>query len=133
MLPEIVVKFLAEIFGCVSNNFVLLKTINVGLEVLDGREHHVNGGVGRQVGHLFDGLEQGKEFLNEGEVILVSISVDVVGFMTDLKFVKKRLSHPHDGVGSVARIEFSATKSEALTTPLHDIEEVVLAPRKDDL
>ena len=101
MLPEIVVKFLAEISGCVSNNFVLLKTVNVVLEVLDGREHHVNGGVGRQVSHLFDGLEQGQEFLHEGEV---SISVDVVGFMTDLKFVKKRQSHPHDGVGSVARI-----------------------------
>ena len=45
MLPEIVVKFLAEVLGCLTDHFVLLKTIDVVLDVLDGGENHVDGGV----------------------------------------------------------------------------------------
>ena len=45
MLPEILVKFLAEVLGCLTDHFVLLKTIDVVLDVLDGGENHVDGGV----------------------------------------------------------------------------------------
>ena len=73
MLPEIVVKFLAEVLGCLTDHFVLFETIDVVLDVLDGGENHVDGGVVlaiEEVGNLLDGLEQGQEFLLEGEVIL---------------------------------------------------------------
>ena len=73
MLPEIVAKFLAEVLGCLTDHFVLLKTVDMVLDVLDGGEHHVDGRVVlaiEEVSHLLDGLEQGQELLHEGEVVL---------------------------------------------------------------
>lgn len=46
VLPEIVVKFLAERLRCRTNDLILLEGIDVVLDVLDGGEHHVDGRVG---------------------------------------------------------------------------------------
>ena len=77
VLPEIVIKFLAESLCCRTNELVLLKGIDVVLDVLDSGEHHVDGRVGlaiELVGHLLDGFEEGNKFSMSLKSSLTSIN-----------------------------------------------------------